>query len=52
MTARIAPSLVDMNHSKLCYSQDRYCGHPRQLPLRNFGNGELVVAHFHASATY
>ena len=52
MTARIVPSLVDVHHSKLCYSQDRYCGHPRQLPFRNFGNGELVVAHFHAPATY
>ena len=52
MTAHIAPSLADVHHSKLCYSQDRYCGHPRQLPFRNFGNGELVVAHFHSPATY
>jgi hypothetical protein len=52
MKARSAPTLTDVHHSKLCYSQDRYCGHPRQLPFRNFGGGELVVAHFHAPAAY
>ncbi|MAE29020.1 MAG: hypothetical protein CMJ87_08610 [Planctomycetes bacterium] len=49
---RAAPTLVEVRHVKLCYGKDRYCGHPRQLPFRNFGGGELVVAHFHAPATY
>lgn len=47
-----APTLTDIQHIKLCYDKDRYCGHPRQLPVYNFGNGEIAVAHFHASATY
>ena len=41
-----------MHHIKLCYSKDHYCGHPRQLPFRNFGGGEIAVAHFHAPANY
>ena len=49
---RTAPSLADVHHMKLCYSKDRYCGHPRQLPFRNFGGGEIAVAHCHAPASY
>ena len=49
---RTAPPVTDVRHIKLCYSKDRYCGHPRQSPVRNFGNGEIAVAHFHAPATY
>ena len=48
----IQAEITDVQHSKLCYSMDRYCGHPRQLPFRNFGNGEIVVAHHHAPANY
>ena len=39
---RAAPTLTDVQHSKLCYSKDRYCGHPRQCGIYNFGNGEIV----------
>ena len=49
---RVAPEIVDVQHIKLCYSKERYCGHPRQLPFRNFGSGEISVAHLHAPATY
>ena len=49
---RTTPPVTDVRHIKLCYSKDRYCGHPRQSPVRNFGNGEIAVAHFHAPATY
>ena len=49
---RTTPPVTDVRHIKLCYSKDRYCGHPRQSPIRNFGNGEIAVAHFHAPATY
>ena len=52
MANRAAPPLADMQHSKVCYSPHRYCGHPRQLPVRNFGNGEIVVAHFHSPTEY
>ena len=52
MTNRAAPSLADVQHSKVCYSPHCYCGHPRQLPVRNFGNGEIVVAHFHSPTEY
>ena len=49
---RTAPPLAGVNHMKLCYDKGRYCGHPRQLPFRNFGGGEIAVAHFHAPASY
>ena len=49
---RTAPPLTDVHHMKLCYSKGRYCGHPRQLPFRNYGGGEIAVAHFHAPASY
>ena len=49
---RAAPTLTDVQHSKLCYSKDRYCGHPRQCGIYNFGNGEIAVMHHHARSTY
>ena len=47
-----APDLTDIQHIKLCYSKDRYCGHPRQCGIYNFGNGEIAVMHHHAQAAY
>ena len=38
--------------SKLCYSKDRYCGHPCQCGIHNFGNGEIAVLHHHADSSY
>ena len=52
MMRRAVPSIADLRHTKLCYRQDHYCGHPRQLPFRNYGNGEIVVGHHHAPARY
>ena len=49
---RVVPELTDVHHIKLCYSKDTYCGHPRQCPIHNYGNGEIVVIHHHAPATY
>ena len=49
---RVVPELTDVHHIKLCYSTDTYCGHPRQCPIYNYGNGEIVVIHHHAPATY
>ena len=49
---RVALELTDVHHIKLCYSKDTYCGHPRQCPIHNYGNGEIVVIHHHAPATY
>ena len=49
---RAVPTLTDIHHSKLCYSKDRYCGHPRQCGIYNFGNGEIVVMHHRAQSTY
>ena len=48
MTQRAVPRIADLRHTRLCYRQDHYCGHPRQLPFRNYGNGEIVVGHYHA----
>ena len=52
MRVAVLPQLKDVHHVKLCYSKGRYCGHPRQLPIRNFGGGEIAVSHFHAPAGY
>ena len=49
---RIAPELADIRHIKLCYSKDRYCGHPRQSGIFNYGNGEIAVLHSHAPSRY
>ena len=49
---RIAPELTEMHHIKLCYSKDRYCGHPRQSGIFNYGNGEIAVLHSHAPSRY
>ena len=32
---RVTPELTDMRHIKLCYSKDRYCGHPHQSGIFN-----------------
>ena len=50
--SRATPSLKDVRHIKLCYSQTTYCGHPRQSGIFNYGNGEMVVMHAHAPSTY
>ncbi len=42
----------DVRHLKLCYSKDRYCGHPRQCGIYNFGSGEIAVLHHHADCSY
>ncbi|MAG36274.1 MAG: hypothetical protein CL878_08525 [Dehalococcoidia bacterium] len=52
MVARNVPSLSDVRHIKVCYDPSRYCGHPRQLPVKNFGDGEIVIAHFHSPTEY
>ena len=49
---RATPELTDMRHIKLCYSKDRYCGHPRQSGIFNYGNGEITVLHSHAPSRY
>ena len=49
---RAAPTLTEVQHSKLCYSKDHYCGHPRQCGIYNFGNGEIAVMHHRARSTY
>ena len=46
------PRLTDVRHIKLCYSRDRYCGHPRQSGIFNYGNGEIAVLHSHAPSRY
>ena len=46
------PELTEVHHIKLCYSNDTYCGHPRQSGIFNYGNGEIVVLHSHAPSPY
>ena len=49
---RAAPALSDVRYTRLCYSKERYCGHPRQSGIFNYGNGELAVLHSHAPSRY
>ncbi len=49
---RVTPELTDMRHIKLCYSKQRYCGHPCQSGIFNYGNGEIAVLHSHAPSRY
>ncbi len=49
---RITPELTDLHHIKRCYSKEAYCGHPRQCPIYNYGDGEIVVIHHHGPAAY
>ena len=49
---RATPELTEMRHTKLCYSKETYCGHPRQSGIFNYGNGEIAVLHSHAPSRY
>ncbi len=49
---RTAPVLTEFRHTKLCYSKQRYCGHPRLSGIFNYGGGELAVLHSHAPSSY
>ena len=42
----------DIEHSRICGSDDTYCGHPHQDGMLNFGNGEIAVLHKHAPCDY
>ena len=49
---RTTPELTEIRHTKLCYSKSRYCGHPRQSGIFNYGSGEIAVLHSHAPSRY
>ena len=49
---RASPTLTEVRHTKLCYSKDTYCGHPRQSGIFNYGDGEIAVLHAHAPSAY
>ena len=42
---RTVPALREVRHTTLCYSKQRYCGHPRLSGIFNYGGGELAVLH-------
>lgn len=46
------PQLQDLQHMRLCYSRERYCGHPRQGGLLHFNGDEIAVLHHHAPSAY
>ncbi len=52
MQRRPTPVLRGVQHTTLCYSKERYCGHPRQSGIFNYGNGEIAVLHSHAPSRY
>ena len=49
---RAVVTLADVRHTKLCYSKDRMCAHPRQCPIHNYGGGHITVIHHHAPSAY
>ena len=49
---RAVVALTDVQHSKLCYSKERMCAHPRQCPIHNYGDGHITVIHHHAPSAY
>ena len=49
---RYSPKLLDLRHTKVCYSKETYCGHISQGGIYNFGNGEIAMIHTHAPCTY
>ncbi len=44
--------VTDIEHIKVCGSEDTYCGHPRQGGMHYFGNGEIALIHNHAPCAY
>jgi hypothetical protein len=44
--------ITDVRHIRIHGDRTTYCGHPRQGGIFNFGNGELVVLHNHATVHY
>lgn len=46
------PVITGLTHSILHYDKAHYCGHPRMVGFAYFGNGELLVGHFHAPSKY
>jgi len=46
------PRVTGIEHTVLHYDKSTYCGHPRMVGFQYFGNGEIVVGHFHAPCKY
>ena len=52
MSTRAKVTVKDVRHVHVCGDKEHYCGHPRQYRIHNFGGGELVVIHAHATWDY
>ena len=52
MSTRQDAKIKDVSHVRICGGKDLYCAHPRQRGLFNFGGGELVLGHSHATWDY
>ncbi len=52
MATRSKVTVKDARHVHVCGDKEHYCGHPRQYGIHNFGGGELVVIHGHATWDY
>ncbi|MEX2235297.1 MAG: sialidase family protein [Cyclobacteriaceae bacterium] len=46
------PVIKELEHSIVHYDASTYCGHPRMVGFEYFGNGEILVGHFHAPSYY
>ncbi|MBM3934394.1 MAG: exo-alpha-sialidase [SAR202 cluster bacterium] len=44
--------LSGLRHTKVCYSKENCCGHPRQSGIFYYGNGEIAALHSHATSAY
>jgi len=52
MPTRTNIKISNVKHIHICGGKNLYCAHPRHRGLWNFGNGELVLIHPHASWLY
>ena len=44
--------ISDVHHSRVCGSDNTYCGHPWIEGIYNFGNNEVLVGHKHSPSDY
>src|SRR5688500_6101940 len=48
----VGPVVRDLQHSLVHNDPSTYCGHPRMVGFHYFGEGEILVGHFHAPSYY
>lgn len=50
--AQANPRAVDVESIRICYDPHCYCSHPREVLFQYFGDGEMILGHYHAPCAY